>query len=145
MRKPVVLIALVVVALLLASCEGGYTTTGGSTRSGSSGGGGWIEVSSKTANGTMSESIDEENESLDSVLMSGDVLECDVTLTAGSGTFKIELLGADDAVTLTLESQDGKTVSGNGQIVANVFADAAYRVTALEAKDVSYRIDYTLQ
>jgi hypothetical protein len=143
MRKPVILITLVVVALLLASCEGGYTTTGGSTRSGHSGGAGWIEVSSKTASGTISESIDEENQSLDNVLMSGDVLECDVTLTAGAGTFK--MLGANDAVTLTLESTDGKTVSGHGQIIANAFADAAYRVTATEAKDVSYRIDYTLQ
>jgi hypothetical protein len=145
MRKTAVLITCVLVALLLASCEGGYATTGASTRSQHSGGGGWIEVTSRTANGSMTDNIDDENESLDSVLMSGDVLDCDVTLTAGSGTFRIELLGADDAVTLTLESTDGEVVSGSGQIVADVFADASYRVTAVEARDVSYRIDYTLR
>jgi len=69
----------------------------------------------------------------------------EVTLAVGVGSFTIELLGDDDAVTLTLEARDGQTVSGQGQCVLDVFGDARYRVTAVEAENVDYRMDYRFQ
>ena len=73
------------------------------------------------------------------------VFDADVTLTVGKGSFQIELLGEDDQVTLTLAARDGETVSGRGQMKVDSFGEANYRVTAVEAEDVAYTIDYTYQ
>ena len=62
-----------------------------------------------------------------------------------SGAYQIELLGADAQVTLTLQAQDGETVSGQGQMVVDSFDVAKYRVTATDAQDVEYEIEYTFR
>jgi hypothetical protein len=72
-------------------------------------------------------------------------LDAQVTLAVGKGTYKIELLGEDDQVTLSLEASAGQTVSGEGWMVTDGFGEAGYRVTAVEAEDVDYQIDYTFR
>jgi len=72
-------------------------------------------------------------------------LDASVTLAVGKGTYKIELLGEDDQVTLSLEASGGQTVSGEGWMVTDSFGEASYRVTATEAEDIDYQIDYTFR
>jgi hypothetical protein len=128
---------MMLLALLLASCEG-YTTTGSSTSTEQGPFGGSVRTRIKSANGIITEEIEIE--------AFGEAhLDADVTLSVGQGTFKIELLGEDGEVTLTLEASDGQTVSGHGQMVENSFGEASYRVTATDAKDVEYTIDYTFR
>lgn len=145
MRKTLIITIAICIALLLASCEGGFVSTGSSTKSQLSGNSGWLEASYNKANGTTSLYLLEEVESYGGESMEGAVLDVDVTLAVGVGSFTIELLGEDDAVTLTLEARDGQTVSGQGQCVFDVFGDARYRVTAVEAENVDYRMDYTFR
>lgn len=75
----------------------------------------------------------------------GLLLDSDVVLSVGSGTYKIELLGENDEVTLTLEAQGGQAASGHGQMVVDSLGNARYRVTATEAQEVEYSIDYVFR
>lgn len=131
------LLGVMLLALLLASCEG-YTTTGSSTTTEQGPYGGSVQTRLKSANGVTTESIE-----IDA--FGEAILEADVTLAVEKGTFKIELLGEDSAVTLTLEAGDGQTVSGHGQMVEDSFGEASYRVTAVNAQNVEYTINYTFR
>jgi hypothetical protein len=130
-------LGLLVLVLLLASCAG-YTEMGAKSSSHQGMSGGDLTVEISKANGTSTKSIEVEGSS-------GLVMEADVTLAVGKGSYKIELLGDDDQVTLTLEARDGETVSGHGQMVADAFGEANYRVTAVEAEDVAYALEYTFR
>ena len=136
MRKirVVSLFAIILLALVLVACEG-FSATGSSERANAGLFGGDVTVRYKTANGSISESIETEGEP-------EEVLDAIVTLSVEKGTFRIELLGEDDAVTLVLEARDGQTVSGEGQMVIDSFSEANYRVTATEAENVEYTIQY---
>ena len=130
-------VGLLVLSLVLASCAG-YTESGAKTSSqqGSSGGNLIVEISK--ANGTIEKSIETD-------ASAGLVMEVDVTLAVGKGSYKIELLGQDDQVTLALEARDGETVAGHGQMVTDSFGEASFRVTAVEAENVAYALEYTFQ
>jgi len=123
-------------AIVLAAC-GGYTEVGGRTTSHQGMQGGDVSASISKANGTIEKDIED--------LASGLEMEVDVTLAVGKGSYKIELLGKDKEVTLALEARDGETVSGHGQMVSDSFGTASYRVTALEAENVAYTLEYTYQ
>jgi hypothetical protein len=100
--------------------------------------GGDLSVRIKKANGTAEQKIETQGHP-------GLVLEADVTLIVEKGSFKIELLGSDDQVTLTLEARDGQAVSGHGQMMVDAFGEAKYRVAASEAANVEYSIEYTFK
>lgn len=139
MRKIGVLhgLCLVVLVLLLAGCSG-YTESGSQTTSHQGADGGDVTVSIGKANGTGEQSIELEG--------GADLtLEADVTLAVGKGSYKIELLGKGNQVTLTLEASDGQTVEGHGQLVTDSFGEAHYRVSATSAENVDYVIQYTGQ
>lgn len=125
------------VALVLIECQG-YSQTGVRTKSHGTSTGGELNVQIKRANGTAEQEIEVGQGA-------GLVLEADVTLTVEKGIYKIELLGEDDRVSLTLEARDGQTVSGHGQMVVDAFDEASYRVTATEAENVEYTIRYTFR
>jgi len=93
-----------------------------------------VEIS--RANGTAEQNIEDAGNP-------GLEMEVDVTLAVGKGSYKIELLGKDDQVTLALEARDGETVSGHGQMVTDSFGEASYRVTAADAENVDYVLEYT--
>ena len=127
-----------VLSLVLAACGGGgYTQSGAKTTGHQGTGGGDVTVEISKANGTAKQTIEAEVADLE--------MEVDVTLAVGKGTYKIELLGKDDQVTLTLEARDGETVSGHGQMVTDSFGEASYRVTAVDAQNVDYVLEYSLQ
>jgi archaellin len=132
-------LGLLVLSLVLVACGGaGYIQTGAATTSHQGTGGGDVTVEISKANGTAEQDIED----------AGDPeveLEVDVTLAVGKGSYKIELLGKDDQVTLTLEARDGETVSGHGQMVTDSFGEASYRVTAVDAENVDYVLEYTFQ
>lgn len=134
--KWVVVAALLVVVLLLAGCEG-YTEMNSRSSEHQDGSGGNVSASAGKANGTSTKDLETQ--------ASGAILEASVILSVGTGSYKIELLGENDEVTLALEAQGGETVSGQGWMVADAFGDASYRVTAVEAEDVEYRIEYTFR
>jgi len=129
------LVALAAIALLLVACQG-YTTQGSKTAEHQGATGGDLTVEIGKANGTATENIEIEGES-------DLVLEADVTLFVGLGSFKIELLGQDDQVTLVLEAGAGEAAEGHGQMVTDSFGEASYRVTATDAENVTYVIEYT--
>jgi len=141
MRKATVVIAVIGLVLCLASCSG-MTTSGGSVKAGHSANAGVLEVSHAKANGTTVRDVAEDDVELDGIVSPGDVLEVDLTLAVGKGSFKIELLGQDGQVTLTLEARDGETLAGHGQIVVDDSGDVPYRVTAVEAENVDYYMEY---
>lgn len=130
-------IGLILLAVLLVACEG-YSQSGVSSRTRSGLNGGEHRVRVGKASGTAVQDIE-----LEESIYPGDVLEADVTLSVERGMFRIELLEQDDEVTLELEARGGETVSGRGQMVANAFGDASYRVTATEAENVEYTINWT--
>ncbi|MGD2147817.1 MAG: hypothetical protein PVH41_14065 [Anaerolineae bacterium] len=123
-----------VILVLVAGCEGGFTASGSSEQSRITGGGGFVERSIRRANGSITEEIDLNG--------SGGRLDTTVTLEVEEGVFTIELLDADDNVTLSLEATPGNPVSGQGYM-ETVFGNAQYRVRAEEAKGVRYRLDFT--
>jgi hypothetical protein len=130
-------LGLLALSLVLASCAG-YTEMGAKTSSHQGMSGGDVTAEISKANGTAERDIE--------VTGTADlVMEVDVTLSVGKGSYKIELLGEDDQVTLALEARDGETVSGHGQMVPDSFGEASYRVTALEAEDVAYSLEYTFR
>lgn len=127
---------LLVAVLLLAGCEG-YTEMNARSSEHQNGNGGNLTASAGKANGTSSKDL--------ATLGNGAILDATVTLSVGAGSYKIELLGENDEVTLALEAQGGETVIGQGWMVTDAFGDASYRVTAVEAEDVEYRIEYTFR
>lgn len=132
-----ILVVVALLALALVACEG-YTQTGASTQSRQTGSGGNLATRINKANGSAEQSIEvEDGEGL--------ILDSDVVLSVGSGTYKIELLGENGQVTLTLEAQAGQTVSGHGQMIVDSFGAAKYRVTATEAQGVEYSIEYSFR
>jgi hypothetical protein len=139
MRRAMIasIVGLVLLALLLAGCEG-YTETGARSSSQQGMSGGQESASASKANGTSTKVIEVDG-------VPGLVLDADVTLSVGKGTFKIELIGEDGEVTLTLEARDGEAVSGHGWMAVDSFGEANYRVTATEAENVEYSIEYTFK
>ena len=137
MRRTIVagMLGLVLLALLLTGCEG-YAETGARSSSQQSMSGGEESARADKANGTIEKGIEFDG-------ASGLILDADVTLSVGKGSFKIELIGEDGEVTLTLEARDGEAVSGNGWMAVDSFGEANYRVTATEAENVEYTIEYT--
>jgi len=128
---------LIALVLLLAACEGGFTATGSSEKSRITANSGWIEKSFKKANGSATQEIELE--------WPGRRVEATVTLEVGEGTFHIELLDGEGNVTLSLEATPGQPASGSGFMKADSFGDAKYRVTAVEAKEVKYRLEFEVQ
>jgi len=139
MRKSLLLLgALVLLISLVIGCQS-MTQSGVKSSSHQNMNGGGIQVRIKKANGGSTEEIEVEG------VGSGVVLDSDVTISVETGSFKIELLDADDEVTLALEARDGETVSGSGDMAVDSFGEATYRVTAVEASNVEYSIDYTFR
>jgi hypothetical protein len=135
LRNALFRVALVFVFLLMAAgCEGGFTTSGSSERSQLTGRGGFVEKSMRSANGSITEEIEVDG--------SGLRLDATVMLEVEEGIFAIELLDADDNVTLSLEATPGNPASGQGYM-ERVFGNAQYRVTAEEARGVRYRLEFT--
>lgn len=134
--KLVIVVSLLVLALLVAGCEG-YTEMNSRSSEHQDGSGGRLSMSFGKANGTSTKDLE--------TGASGAILDASVVLTVGKGSYKIELLGENDEVTLVLEAQGGEAVSGLGWMVTDSFGDASYRVTAVEAEDVEYTIEYTFR
>lgn len=127
----------ILLVLFLVGC-GGYTESMARTSSSQTMSGGRLTVHIGKANGSIVQDLE---------TGAGSVVTMDasVTLAVGKGTYKIELLGEDDEVTLALEASAGETVSGEGWMVADAFGEAGYRVTATEAEEVDYQIEYTFR
>jgi hypothetical protein len=130
-------VMMMMLLLLLVACEG-YSATGKQSSSYENMNGGGVKVSVKKANGTITERIETTG-------TADLVLDAVVTLSVGKGSYKIELLGEGDEVTLSLEAGDGQAVSGQGWMATDGFGEARYRLTAVEAEDVEYTIDYTFR
>jgi len=127
----------ILLVLFLVGC-GGYTESMARTSSSQTMSGGQLTVHIGKANGSIVQDLE---------TGAGSVVTMDasVTLAVGKGTYKIELLGEDDEVTLALEASAGETVSGEGWMVTDAFGEAGYRVTATEAEEVDYQIEYTFR
>ena len=124
-------------ALFVVACDS-YSQTGVRSSNVQDMSGGRVTTSVSKANGTITEAIEVEG-------IADLILDATVTLSVGSGSFKIELLGEDEQPTLTLEAHAGQTVDGQGWMVTDSFGEASYRVTATEAEDVEYNIEYTFR
>jgi hypothetical protein len=123
--------------LLLVACDS-YSQSGVRSSNVQDMTGGKVTTRIGQANGTITEEIEVED-------IAGLILDSTVALSVGGGSFKIELLGEDDQVTLTLEAGPGESVEGQGWMVTDSFGAASYRVTAVEAKDVEYVIEYVFR
>lgn len=134
--KLLVTLSLLVAALLLAGCEA-YTEMNSRSSQQEDGVGGKLTVSVGQVNGTSTKDLE--------TGASGAIMDATVVLTVGRGSYKIELLGENDEVTLALEALGGETVSGQGWLMVDTFGDASYRVTAVEAEDVEFSIEYTFR
>jgi len=134
-----VTLILTLVVLGLTACSGeGFTASGTQTQSSQTMDGGTHTVHLDRANGTTTQSIELED-------AEGATLDATVTLAVGKGTFRIELLGADEQVTMTVEAKDGQTLEDSGTMVADSFGEASYRVTATNAENVTYQIVFTFR
>ena len=135
--KSASLFSLALLLLLVTACTS-YSQTGVKTTSHQDMQGGDVQVRVSKASGSTVQDLEID-------VIPGVVLEASVTLTVEKGTFKIELLGEEDEATLTLEASDGQTVSGQGQMYVDTFGETSYRVTATEAENVEYVIEYSFQ
>ena len=135
MRK--LLLTALIVGLRLSACSG-YTQSGMRESEHQNLSGGDLTVRIKSASGSATKYIDVGGSAWQG-------LDAEVTLSVGSGSYKIELLGEDDAVTLALEAAAGETVNGTGWMGLDSFDKASYRVTAVDARDVEYTIVYTFR
>jgi hypothetical protein len=124
--------------LLLATACASYSQMGVKTTTHQDMDGGAVQVRIKKANGSTVQDIEID-------VIPGVVLEAYVTLTVEKGTFRIELLGENDEATLALEARDGQTLSEQGQMYVDSFGEASYRITATEAENVEYAIEYSFQ
>ena len=136
-RRLVIGISLLVVALLLAGCEG-YSEMNSSTSEQHVSTGGYMTVKVGKANGTSTKSIE-------TAASGTTTIDALVALTVGTGSYKIELLGENDEVTLVVEAKAGESSMGQGWMVTDGFGEASYRVTAVEAGDVEYTIEYAFR
>jgi hypothetical protein len=127
----------IVWASLLTACGEGFIATGTSEKSHFAGKNGWLERSIKKANGSAVQKIELERP--------GRRLYTNVTLEVGEGTFQIELMDGEGNVTLTLEATSGQPASDSSLVTTGPFGDVKYRVTAVEAKDVKYRIEFDIK
>jgi hypothetical protein len=100
------------------------------------GSGGFVEVSIRRANGSITEEIE--------VNGTGMRLDTYVTLEVEEGSFAIELLDADENVTLALQATPGSPASGRGYMELD-FGTAQYRVRAEEARGAHYRLEFTFE
>jgi len=125
---------LLLLILALVACQS-YNQTGSSTSSHRDMNGGQEQAGARKANGTATRQLED-------LPNRGGWLDADVTLSVEKGSFKIELLGEDGEVTLTLEARDGEAVSGSGSMAVDSFGEASYRVTAVEAENAEYTIVY---
>jgi hypothetical protein len=130
-------VLLLVVALLLAGCEG-YSEMNATTSEQHSSAGGYLTVKVGKANGTSTKSVE-------TAAGGTATIEALVALTVGTGSYKIELLGENDEVTLVVEAKAGESKIGQGSMVTDGFGEASYRVTAVEAGDVEYTIEYAFR
>lgn len=135
--KWLVVVSLLVSMLLLAGCEG-YTEMNARSSEHHDGSGGQVTVTASKANGSSTRNIG-------TAAGGAVILDATVVLKVGEGSYKIELLGENDEVTLVLEAQGGEAVSGIGWMVTDGFGEASYRVTAVEAEGVEYRIEYVFR
>ena len=129
---PLSILALLILALV--ACQS-YTEAGANTSSQRDMNGGQERAGAKKANGTSTKQLED-------LPNAGGWLDAEVTLSVEKGSFKIELLGEDDEVTLTLEARDGEAVSGSGAMAVDSFGEASYRITAVEAENAEYTIVY---
>jgi hypothetical protein len=136
-RRLLIGILLLVVALLLAGCEG-YSEMNSSTSGQHGSTGGYMTVKVGKANGTSTKTMETQSSGTATI----DAL---VALTVGTGSYKIELLGENDEVTLVVEAKAGESKIGQGSMVTDGFGEASYRVTAVEAGDVEYTIEYAFR
>ena len=128
---------LLLAVLLVAGCEG-YTEMNSNSSEYHDGRGGAVTVSAGKANGSSTQTIE--------TAASGEaILDATVILKVAEGSYKIELLGENDEVTMVLEAQGPEAVSGIGWMVTDAFGDASYRVAAVEAEDVEYSIEYVFR
>jgi hypothetical protein len=137
-NKPgfVILLASILLSLLVAACESTYTETMSRTTSSQNLKGGQLQTRIGKVNGTTERKIEVG-------LGSNLAVETDVTLSVEKGMFRIELIGRNEQVTLALEARDGQTVSGHGWMAVDGFGDIHYHLTAEEAENVEYRLEYT--
>jgi hypothetical protein len=140
MRNRVVwgLLALTLLALTLVACEGAYVETGSRSSSQQGMNGGQVSAQIGKANGSIERDIEVDGSP-------DGVAEADVTLSVEKGAFKIELIGRNDEVTLSLEASDGEAVSGHGWMAVDSFGEMSYRLTAVDAENVEYTIEYTFE
>ena len=68
-----------------------------------------------------------------------------MTVYVESGTFKVELLGDDEFVTAVIEARYGQTSSGEGFMTVDMFDEASYRWTAVEATNVEMNMEYVFE
>ena len=100
---------------------------------------GEIEVRIGSADGSITKE-------LEIALDYGDaIVDVEVTLAVDKGSYRMEFLGEDQEVTLTLEASNGEQASGTGYVVTDTFGEAQFRVTAEEAEGVSYHINYRVR
>jgi hypothetical protein len=125
---------LLLLILALVACQS-YSQTGATTSSQRDMNGGQERAAVRTANGTSTRQLED-------LPNAGGWLDADVTLSVEKGSFKIELLGENDEVTLTLEARDGQAVSASGAMAVDSFGEASYRITAVEAENAEYTIVY---
>jgi len=145
MRRWYVPMALVLLSLLLVSCEGAYVTSGASTRAGREGNTGFVEASAARAHGTIIKDLRDDDEELGRILRRASWLDVWVELSVGQGLFRIEVLGEDDAVMLAVQARDGESLERRGHTVVSSSGTVRYRVTAVEARDVEYVINYVIE
>jgi hypothetical protein len=140
MRNRVVwgLLALTLLALTLVACEGAYVESGSRSSSQQGMNGGQVSAQIGKANGSIERDIEVDGSP-------DGVAEADVTLSVEKGAFKIELIGRNDEVTLSLEASDGEAVSGHGWMAVDSFGEMSYRLTAVDAENVEYTIEYTFE
>jgi hypothetical protein len=135
--KLVVGISLLLMALLMAGCEG-YSETNSRMSQQHDSNGGRVTVKVGSANGTVTRTIE-------TAASGTTIVDAQVTLKVWTGSYKIELLGENDEVTLALEAQGGEARSAIGWMVTDGFGAASYRVTAVEADEVEYTIEYAFR
>lgn len=126
----------VVLVLLLTACQGGLKASGVAEQWQFSSKSGWIEKSMATADGSAIQEFD--------LGRPGRRLYATVTLEVGAGKFTIELLDANGMMNYWVEATPGQPAMGQGFLDTGPFGKAKYRVTAEEAEDVKFRIEFTI-
>jgi hypothetical protein len=138
MRKlPLVAIVATLSLVLVAACTSS-SLTGSRTSSTQTLRGGTETLKAKKANGSSTVDIEIENNA-------GPTLQARVTVYAETGSFKVELLGDDDFITAVIEARDGQTSSGEGFMTVDLFDEASYRWTAVEATNVEMHMEYVFE